>query len=362
MSYFNFNTVSGVLWILAIIALPAGMKASSPAWNIESRAETNRDSLAGLYEIVSPAVVGIDSWAKLAGSDDSYAAFGTGFLIDPAGLILTSITVVPENAQVIRVYLQGGRRIEAKRILSIPEKELVLLRPIKRGENPGRRFPFLRLGDSSSLYVGQLAFALGNAFRSIAQDNQVSFAAGAISGSYVLSENQNESRYLGPALETTSAVNDGMDGGPLVNAWGEVIGLLSLNFSRNRWLGTAIPIDILKPYLKGHLGWFGDRLERFPAYLGIELFPAEIADPQVTNRAGVPVQRAVVVRVDSRSPATRAGIQVGDHIVSWNGNPVGSVNEFREQFDQVRPGKRVKLEIERRGERRLIEVVLGGRF
>jgi len=346
-----FPVFLGSLLVLATAAAsPGGVRVVSP----DSGRDTS--SLTSLYEKISPAVVGIECWTSLVDREEAFAAFGTGVIIDPAGLILTSVTVVPDSARLIRVYLRGGKRIDARKVLSIPEKELVLLRPLEKRRDQ-KPFPFLRLGDSSRLKVGQLSFALGNAFRSIAVDDQVSFAAGAISGSYELTEKRSESSYLGPALETTSAVNDGMDGGPLVDDRGEIIGLLSLNFSRNRWLSTAIPINILKPYLARDLGWFGDRLERFSAYLGIELWPAEIAAPGEGSPGG-----AFVGRVDRPGPAARAGLAAGDLILSWNGTPVAGVSEFRALFEKARPGTPVKLEIQRKALRRTIEVLLGGRF
>jgi serine protease Do len=320
-----------------------------------------------LYQKASPAVVGIGAWGDLANKNPerTAAAFGTGTFIAPSGLVLTSITVVPEEAKVIRLYLKGGKTIEARRLSSSPDKELVLLQPTVA---PSAPFPFLRLGDSSRLRVGQLSYALGNGFHSIEEDDQVSLTAGVISGEYALQEARDESRYLGPAIETTSALNDGMDGGPLLDSSGEVVGVLSLNYSRVRWLGAAIPIDVLKPYLATHLGWFGDRLERLPAYLGLEALPEEVAGapPAVLASfgSGSPPSpgRPVVSAVEPGSPAELAGIQKGDIIVSIGRDRVGSTGDLRSRLKTVHPGDRLKLGIERAGAQRDVEAVLWGRY
>src|SRR5262245_64665116 len=279
-----------------------------------------------LYTLVSPAVVGIDCWSGPTRAGEPFA-FGTGVIIDPEGLILTSITVVPPEAKRIRAYLWDGRALDAERVRSAPHLELVLVRlepPAERSKAEGRAgaegrsaFPFLPLGDSGGLRVGQLAYTLGNAFKSISEDNQVSLAAGAISGRYALREAKSGSRYIGPAIETTAAVNDGMDGGPLVNSRGEMVGLVSLNFSRNRWLGTAIPINSLKPFLADDLGLFSDRLEVFRAFLGLELEPAVLAGPPAGRLRGGEERVPVVTRVGRGSPAGPAGTRRRGHCRSW---------------------------------------------
>src|SRR6266508_3376146 len=76
-----------------------------------------------IYGIASPAVVGIDCWSGPSRSGDPFA-FGTGVIIDPEGMVLTSVTVVPAEARRIRVYLREGRTLEAERVRSVPQVEL----------------------------------------------------------------------------------------------------------------------------------------------------------------------------------------------------------------------------------------------
>ncbi len=335
-----------MLTLIALVAPPA----------LRARAG---DDLAELYEKASRAIVGIGAWSDPADAEHP-SAFGTGTIIAPSGLVLTSITAVPEDAKSIRLYLKGGKTLGARKVLSIPEKELVLLRA---SAPPRRPLPFLTLGDSSRIRVGQLSIALGNGFHSIEEDDQVTLTAGVISGGYSLLETRDESRYLGPAIETTSAVNDGMDGGPLVNSAGEVVGLLSLNFARERWLGAAIPIDVLKPYLAGELGWFGDRIERLPVCVGLELLPGAMMGTTARGPGGGDAPEELVVSaVDPGGPAARAGIGKGDRILSVEGVAVSSADDFRSRLKETRPGDRLGLQVERGGERRDVEIVLWGRY
>jgi len=250
------------------------------------------------YEKASPAVVGIT--CRL-GPEGRY--FGTGSIIDPSGLVATSITVVPKEARSIRVYLRGGIVARARSVLTHEEKELSLLRLEApsgadgngAGANGAVRWPFLTLGDSDEVRLGQLAVTLGNAFQCIEDDDQVAVGEGVVSGLYALSDSQDESKYKGRVVETTAHLNDGMDGGPLVDQDGSLLGILCLNYSRNRFLGTAVPINELKPLIAAERGWLSDRIEEYPVYAGLEAEQA--AEGQVR-----------LLRIYRESPALLAGL------------------------------------------------------
>ena len=342
------RTLAVFLALFALGAAPAPAEQAVPAQDLPSR----------VFSEASPSVVGIRVWTRDGGGRREPNAFGTGTIIHPLGLVLTSITVVPGEPRAIEVRLPGGRTVSAEKVAAVPEKEIVVLR-LERGKDSGQ-YPSVRLGSSGRVRVGELAFALGNSYHSIEEDEQISFTAGAISGWYTLTETRNESRYKGPALETTAAVTDGMDGGPLLDSRCRLLGLLSLNYSRSRWLGIAVPIDILKPLIAEAVGWFGPGVESLPVHAGLELLPASIA-------AGLPAgtdagRRAEVTWVEEGGPAARAGLVPGDRILSWNGEALAGPREFSGRFAGLSPGARIRLEVERDGARREVELVPWGRF
>jgi serine protease Do len=303
---------------------------------IESR------SSQALYEKVSPAVVGITC---TRGSPNDF--FGTGTIIDANGLVITSSTVVPKDATRIRVYLHGGEVLKGKAILTNEDKELSLFR-IEAPQGHAS-FPFLKLGDSSDVRVGEPAFTLGNAFHSIEADDQVAFGEGVVSGLYDLVQTLSESKYSGHAIETTAHLNGGMDGGPLVDRNGALIGILCLNYSRSRWLGTAVPIDELKPLMGDEIGWFSDRIGSFPVYAGIE----------------VELERGSELRirkVHPDGPASKAGLTAGDRIIGAQGTPVRSVKELREALEKTRLGDPLRIEAKRGDEVRKVEIRTWGKF
>ena len=174
-------------------------------------------------------------------------------------------------------------------------------------------------------------------------------AAGLVSGLYELTERRPQATYIGPTIETSAAVNDGMDGGPLLNRRGEVIGLLSLNYSRNRWMGTAVPINKLKPIIARHRGWLDDRLQSYPVYAGLEL--AEVGRREIQ-----------VLRVRRGSPAASAGLRAGDVVSGHGGDELSSLDELRRHFAGAQPGDELELAIRRDGKPLQVTIVLWGRF
>lgn len=305
-------------------------------------------TVTGLYERVSGAIVGVSCLGRVKGASQPSLFFGTGTIIDPSGLVLTSTTVVPKGAHGVRVYTRGGHEVRARVVLIEPEIELALLRvpPQSRGV---QRFPYLRLGDSLALKLGEPAFTLGNAFRSIELDDQVSLSEGIISGLFELTERHVQSNYIGAAIETSAPINSGMDGGPLLDRHGRLVGVLSLNYSRNRWLGTAVPVHRLKPALGKQKGWFSDRDQRYKAYAGLEL--EEVAGEAV-----------FVLQAFENGPAADAGVTPGTRILQVDDEPVESLESWRRVFALKKPGDRLQLKVATESDERRLDLDLLGKY
>jgi S1-C subfamily serine protease len=157
-----------------------------------------------------------------------------------------------------------------------------------------------------------------------------------------------ESKYSGRVLETSAHLNNGMDGGPLVDAHGALVGVLCLNYSRSRWLGTAAPIDDLKPFVLPELGVFSDVEERLGAFAGLWLADEE---------------DAVKVRsVSESSPAREAGLAPGDIVIRVGEEAVTAAKSFRTAFLGAPPGTALRLRVSRDGAEREIELRPWGRL
>jgi serine protease Do len=253
---------------------------------------------------------------------------GSGVIIDQKGLILTNNHVV-ENAEKITVKLSDDREFDAKIIGRDPKTDIAVIQ-INDGKGSFRVAP---LGDSSRLQVGEWVVAMGSPF---GLDNTLT--AGVVSA---------KGRQIGAGpydnfIQTDASINPGNSGGPLVNLRGEVVGINTAIFSRsggNLGIGFAIPIDLAKEILpqliksgKVTRGWLGVTIQRIT--------------PELAESLGLEKSRgALVGNVAEGSPAAQAGIQVGDVIVEYNGEPVEDSSALPILVARTEVGKSVKATV-----------------
>ncbi len=281
-----------------------------------------------IYRLASPAIVGINCRTRRA------TYFGTGTIVHADGYILTSTTVVPPGASQIEVITADGKKHEAKLVGANVEKEASLI------QLDGKDWPHVELGTSADVEPGQVTYTLGNVLNSITQDNEVAMSHGIVSGLYELTETMEGASYKGEVIETSAAVNPGVDGGPLLDASGKVIGILSLSYSKMRWLGVAVPIDVIRPYIQGLAPQaFGAPPARTdqaagPAFLGV------VAADEEEPGTGVPV-----VEVNRGSPADRVGIVSGDRILEVDGKAVHTAQELETLIRSMKAGAQVRLKV-----------------
>ncbi|MBN1418420.1 MAG: serine protease [Planctomycetes bacterium] len=312
-----------------------------------ARGASPRAGYADLYARVAPAIVGITCVAPApTGRDGGY--FGTGAAIDGDGRILTSTTVIPPKARDIRFFTSDGRVLPGKLLGTDPSHEL----SVAQAEGWSPR-PFVPLGESAGIEVGQVIFTFGDAFRSIETDGHVSLGVGVVSGIYTLSSarlTEYQATYAGPVIETDAGINPGMDGGPLVDAEGRIVGLLSLNYSSSRWLGTAVPVD----RIKGRIAAIREgRWVESPKVPGTAAFGAAIDETE---------EGPVIGAVEEGGPASRAGLRPGDRIVSIGGESATGSTEIARRLTGATAGDRWVLEILRDGRTFEVIVELGGRL
>ncbi len=171
--------------------------------------------------------------------------FGTGSIISPLGYVLTSTTVVPPGATEIKVVSPGRFTLDGVLLKADETTELALVRV----EPPkDTAFPALTIRDSKTAALGEVMMTVSNSFQLARSDGELSVSVGLLSGRYKLGRKlANQTVYLGEAIETTASTNPGSDGGPLLDGSGQLIGVLSLNASNARWLGVAVPIEVMLP-------------------------------------------------------------------------------------------------------------------
>ena len=269
---------------------------------------------------------------------------GTGCIIDKEGYSLTNHHVV-DNADVIKITLDNEKEFEAELIGSDSKTDIALLKIVKQtGDNT--EFPYLALGNSSDVEVGEWVVAIGNPF---GLDHTVT--TGVVSA---------KARNIGAGpydeyIQTDASINPGNSGGPLLNMSGDVIGINTAIFSRtggNVGIGFTIPInmasDILEELKKdGRVtrGWLGVMIQKITPELA-ETF-------KLSDSNG-----ALVNDVVPNGPAAMGGLKRGDVIVKFNGKEIVSVENLPKHVASVEPGKSVQVEIVRDGSKKSLDVTI----
>jgi serine protease Do len=260
----------------------------------------------------------------------STRSLGSGFIISADGYILTNAHVV-DGADEITVRLTDKREFKAKVIGADKRTDVALIRIEATG------LPIVKLGDPNKLKVGEWVLAIGSPF---GFDNTVT--AGIVSGKARSLPQEN----LVPFIQTDAAVNPGNSGGPLFNLSGEVVGINSQIYSRTggyMGLSFAIPIDVALD-VQNQLRSTG-HVSRGRIGVVIQEVTKELADSFGLAKA----QGALVNAVENGGPADKAGVEVSDIIVKFDGKDVASSSELPRIVGATRPGSKVGMQVWRKG-------------
>lgn len=266
-------------------------------------------------------------------------SLGSGFLINKDGYILTNDHVV-RDAETIKVKLSNDKVYDGKIVGEDPKTDLAVIKI-----NARESFPFAVLGDSDKLRVGQWAVAIGNPF-----GLDRTFTVGVISATG--RSNMGIETYE-DFIQTDASINPGNSGGPLLNIYGEVIGINTAIVAAGQGIGFAIPINMAKHVVeqlvsKGSVsrGWLG---------VSIQPVTGEIASSFGMKKAA----GALVNGVVEGGPAAKAGIRQGDIITGIDGREVKDVQQLQRVVADTPIGKKVELTIFREGKPLKLQLVLG---
>jgi serine protease Do len=269
-------------------------------------------------------------------------SIGSGFIINPAGYILTNAHVVL-GADQLMVTLTSGEEYEGK-LLGLDEASDLAVVKIDTDN-----LPSAMLGNSDDLIIGEWAIAIGNPFGYLLDDPNPTVTVGVISAvNRDIKREKGQIQIYRKMIQTDAAINPGNSGGPLVNAHGEVIGINTFIFTTSRGsegIGFAIPITRAKTLLSDLIE-FGKVI---PAWIGLrvqEVNPILAQSLELEKAEGV-----IVSDVEKDSPAEKAGLKTKDVVTQVDDQKIRSLSDWEDVVYLVREKQNLEITFLRNGKK-----------
>jgi serine protease Do len=318
---------------------------------IAAEAPKELTSYRDIVKKVVPAVVSIESRTRTTikasdapklkpgpddngddGPDDGTLGFGSGFLVDAKGVIMTNFHVV-DGADEVVVTLNDGRKFVSRDITSDPKTDLAIVKIQSKDA-----LPYLEFGDSDQMEVGDRVLAVGAPFG----------LTGTVTSGIISAKGRNlHMNMYEDFLQTDAAINPGNSGGPLINMAGQVIGINSAIKSKSggfQGVGMAVASNLAKTIKDGLLK--DGSIHR--GYLGIGL--DNIDGEELATHLGLKDDHGVIVtRVMDGAPAASAGLKPGDVITDLGGKPVRDMRSLQMVVAVAPKGKPVDVTVMRDG-------------
>ena len=267
-------------------------------------------------------------------------SLGSGFIIDPSGIVVTNNHVIAD-ADEVTVILNDGTRLKADIMGRDTKVDLAILKV--KADKP---LPSVKFGDSEKIRLGEWVVAIGNPFS----------LGGTVTAGIVSARNRDiNSGPYDNYIQTDAAINRGNSGGPLFNLDGEVIGINTAIISPSGGsigIGFAVPsktatavIDQLRQYGETRRGWLGVRIQ-------------QVTDDIADSLNLKPARGALVAGVDEKGPAKPAGIEAGDVIIKFDGRDIKEMRDLPRVVADTPVGKDVDVTIVRKGkeENRIVKL------
>jgi len=260
---------------------------------------------------------------------------GSGFIISPDGYIVTNDHVAGRASRIV-VTLTSGEKYNAKLVGKDPVSDIALLKI------EGSDFPYVKLGNSDDVIIGEWVIAFGNPFGLFEISNEPTVTVGVVSATKMNISAEAPRIYRG-MIQTDAAINSGNSGGPLSNSLGEIIGMNTLIYTPNQGnigVGFAIPINKVKAVVaelkrKGKVDrdfWTGLRIQQ--------------VDESIAKAVKMSKPEGVIVSdVERGSPAAKAGLKVGDIILEINGEKITDEDSIIGLVNASKAGDVLRLKV-----------------
>lgn len=322
---------------------------ADPNFSLEEAAsvyDPNKTTLTTMEIVnqVGPATVSV---YILENKNDSVpVSSGSGFVISADGYVVTNQHVIadaidgdyyvmvrmPDHNDPIEAFVVGADEQTDVAVLKLAESDT--------------DYPYVTLGLSDVLQQGELVVAIGNPLGSL--DGTVT--VGVVSA---LNRQMNNNGYTLNLLQTDASINHGNSGGPLINSFGEVIGITNAKMGSAEGLGFAIPIDDVKDIIESliNFGYVANR-----TYLGISV------STQYENAFYGSVEGIYVAEITAGGPGDRAGFQVGDRIISMDGIEITESSDIIDIRNSHVAGDSIPVVVERDGQEMEITLIVGDSY
>ncbi|MDY7224798.1 trypsin-like peptidase domain-containing protein [Hyalangium rubrum] len=359
---------TAVAGLVAVLSVPALAQQPAPAQppttgNVQpaTREAQALPSLAPLVDSVKSAVVNVDVTAKMGGQrgmgqgpldrffgggrmdgrEPVRQGAGSGFIIDPKGVVVTNNHVV-EDAVSIMIRMDDGRSFPAEVVGRDPLTDVAVLKLKSKVAN----LPSVGLGDSDDTRVGDWVLAIGNPF---------GLASSVSLGILSAKARDIQAGPYDDFLQTDAAINPGNSGGPLFNMKGEVIGMNTAIVGGGTGIGFSVPSNLIRALLP--------QLEKegvvTRGFLGIGI---QDLKPEIAKALSLPVNEGAIVNdVRPGAPGAKAGLKLDDVIIALDGQKIGSGSALTRTVALKRPGSTSTLTIYRNGKKEDVKVTLGTR-
>ncbi len=305
-------------------------------------AEVRRSPIVQAVEKVGPAVVNISAERLVRRRSTPFEQFfdfgfpdrrerGSGVLIDPNGIVVTNDHVISGASKIV-VTTADGHELDADVLGADADNDIAVLKVSAKGLRA------VKLGTTSDLLIGETAIAIGNPF---GLSNTVT--QGIVSAIHRTVQGE-AGRNYSDFIQTDAAINPGNSGGALVNVLGELIGINTAIVGGANTIGFAIPVDRVKRIV--------DDLLRFGQVKAVWL---GLRGATLTSDRTRLSSRGIGMKVKSvypDSPAEAAGLERGDVVVSLDGRPIDSREDFETALTALGPGREVTLGVKRQGHER----------
>jgi len=285
------------------------------------------------------------------GLEEKKIGGGTGFFVSSDGLILTNNHVVEDEKANYTVITNDGKKFSAKVLVRDSLSDLALLKV------EGSNFPFIKLGNSDSVLLGQTVIAIGNALGELKNTISVGVVSGL--GRNIIAQGGNLVATQYDVIQTDAAINEGNSGGPLLNLKGEAIGVNFAMVVGAQNIGFAIPINRAKRLISQY-HQFGRVIYPF---LGVRYI---LINDEVKKEKKLSVDYGALIISNSKeepavipgSPAEKAGLKEGDIILEINNEKITIDNPLIKVISKYNPGDKITLKILRGNEEKIIELFL----